>query len=140
MRGLPKVPCASLLVRLKPAARAIVTLATPTATAAAAAVAVTANETVETSTSVTPVLGAVLSKTSVPECDWLRLGVVCPAPLFAPGVYDNHLLQPTETETVRLISLLDYSIAYAYTECVGSHTTEVAAISVYMQQCVLVCG
>jgi hypothetical protein len=106
MRGLPKVPCASLLVRLKPAARAIVSIATPTpATVAAAAAAATDQATVggsvETSNSVTPVLGAVLSKASVPECDWLRLGVVCPAPMFAPGVYDNHLLQPTETETVR---------------------------------------
>jgi hypothetical protein len=100
MRGLLKVPCASLLVRLKPAARAIVSIAaTPAAAAVATDQAVVGS--LETSDSVTPVLGAVLSKASVPECDWLRLGVVCPAPMFAPGVYDNHLLQPTETETVK---------------------------------------
>ncbi|KAG5184670.1 hypothetical protein JKP88DRAFT_244667 [Tribonema minus] len=67
-RNLPRVPCASLLVRVKRAPRAI-------------------------STDPAKPNGAVLSTASVPEQEWGRLGVVVPAPLFAPGAYDNHLLQ-----------------------------------------------
>ncbi|CAM9619139.1 unnamed protein product, partial [Phaeothamnion confervicola] len=69
----PRVPCASLLVRLRGAAKA------PDGS------------------------GANLSSATTPEADWLRLGVVAPPPEPGPGVYNDRALPLKEVEVALLV-------------------------------------